>query len=83
RLQRERDSLPAGSPRRAELDAAIRAKAVSPGGEGVYDRTTAEAYAKTDIGLQNDASGSGQRIAMLDNIEGLIRSGKAITGPGS
>lgn len=83
RLQQARDAMPAGDPRRAELDAAIRAKAISAGGEGIYDKTTNEALAKADIGIQDDANRSSQRTALLNNMEGLIRSGRVNTGAGS
>lgn len=82
-LQTERDRLPAGDPRRGELDAAIRAEGVSAGGQTAYDRTVDEDYAKTDIGLQKDAAASTQRTALLGHLGDLLRSGRATTGGAS
>lgn len=83
RMQAARDAQPAGSQNRAELDGAIRAKSISAGGEGTYDKTTNEALAKTDVGIQNDAIASNQRSALLNTMEGLLRNGDVNTGSGS
>ncbi|SFH14596.1 hypothetical protein [Methylobacterium gossipiicola] len=83
RMQAARDAQPAGSQNRAELDGAIRAKSISAGGEGTYDKVSNEALAKTNIGIQNDASSSTQREAMLNTMENLVLSGRVSSGAGS
>ena len=82
-LQNARDALPPDDPRRKEIDAIIRAKSISAGGEGTYDKKTAEHYANIDTRIQEDAGRVPQRKALLDHIDALIRSGKVFTGPNS
>lgn len=92
RLITERDALPAGDPRRAVLDDAIKKATthqpattvnVSAGTEKKYGEQFAGAVAKQDVDLLDAARKAPELADRANQVKAVLASGKVITGTGA